>query len=100
MNNGHIGMKVVCVNDSPLPGHRWRPGEAPALNQVYTISGIHVDDDGDVVFNLQEICRHPDSILEWEDKNLGYGAHRFRPLRITDISIFTAMLAPRIKERA
>ena len=79
--NFHVGQKVVCIDDRQrnLPTNCVR-------GVVYTISDIYVHPQWGMKVYLHEIQAPP--------FNQGYFADRFRPVRTTDISIFTAMLAP------
>lgn len=77
MSNFHVGQQVVCIDDSPAanPWHRAYP---LVKRRVYTVHSLTngigcIDIDG--------------SGRAWEN-------WRFRPVHTTDISIFTAMLAP------
>lgn len=84
-----IGQQVVCVDDGddPFnPSGSWK-GDAPVKGAVYTIKdmGTHVW-YGHVCLGFVEI------INGGEAHEGRYNARRFRPLRKTDISIFTAML--------
>jgi hypothetical protein len=94
--NFHVGQKVVCVNDKEgLQGWGWNV--RPKKGSVYTVTAIGLTHSADPeqlpCILVAELERREDSPL-W--------AHRFRPIRTTDISVFTAMLVPtpRIKERA
>ena len=85
----HIGQLVVCVEDCPID-----TGDQSFTKlekgRVYTIRDYVTD----YVFSagshdaikLEEVVRN-----RWDDP---YGALRFRPVRKTDISIFTDMLNP------
>lgn len=101
----HVGMKVVCVIDGPdvrASGCRWADGEAVVEGQVYTLTRIFTDSDGNAIVWLREVERSPISKAFIGDE-AGYGAWRFRPVqtRKTDISIFTAMLdGAKERERA
>lgn len=95
-----IGQKVVCVDNSPHGDYNpFEPDERPQVGEVYTVRRILPDEStgGDVLW-LDEICRNEISIRQWNDPNLGYGAYRFKPVKETDISIFTAMLNPVTKK--
>ena len=111
MSNFHIGQKVVCINTWPqddVDNYGYGDEVGPVAGSVYTIRDIEWRDDGSegtpcVCVRLYEIT-NPVRIYTsggkgepWEQN---FGAYRFRPVKTTDISIFTAMLAPtpRIKE--
>ena len=94
----YIGQKVVCID--PTWGSatgskhqlRYCPN-LPELNAVYTIRGLH---QGSVLFIwLNEIHNQITTGTE-----PFFEAHKFRPVveASTDISIFTAMLGPKLKE--
>ncbi|QIG69385.1 hypothetical protein EVB79_015 [Rhizobium phage RHph_N3_13] len=72
------GVKVVCINDGPYGGYCWGKNEAPKVGQVYTIKAVLYFDG--VIFHLEEIKRDKEACDEWGNPDLGYGAHRFRPL--------------------
>lgn len=92
-----IGQKVVCVDARG----RFCAETQPVLNAIYTISGLHVDEDGDLICHLVEIARSDSAKQQWNNPNLGYDTRRFRPVieRKTDISIFTEMLTRKERER-
>lgn len=100
----HVGQKVVCVNNGNslnTPNAKWRDGERPAIGAVYTVRSIHLHEIGGQTLWLNEICRCDEAVREY-GPSVGYGSYRFRPVieRKTDISIFTEMLTPKVKERA
>jgi hypothetical protein len=76
-----VGMRVVCVDDS---------GFVPLLKKGKTYT---------VIALFGELTGSPDFIQIDERANAlpggnSWGRRRFRPVRDTDISVFTAMLAP------
>lgn len=80
----HVGQQVVCVDDghwAATNGHNFpiKKGEVVTISRSYK--------DGVWFVNLTE---HPE--CDWHDGQ--FLAARFRPVRKTDISIFTAMLQP------
>lgn len=90
-----VGMKVVCIDDSPLLGCGWSPGTKPTLDAVYTIRELGMTFHSKPGMRLVE--------LNLSGKFLGdsftdafYRAARFRPVveRKTDISIFQKLLTP------
>lgn len=86
-----IGQKVVCVEDK---GQRGRPPFAVKGN-IYTISDMVTLPDYCIgAVRLEELAHAMTEPHEW------LFAWRFRPVKETDISIFTAMLAPKPKEKA
>lgn len=89
----HVGQKVVCVDDSPGAFSKCR---LLALKQIYTVTayiprGIGAVSPTEIGIvdgvKLAEVDTGPD--FQW------FLASRFRPVKETDISIFTAMLAPK-----
>ena len=99
-----VGQKVVCVDDKDFAPFVVIRGElflqignldGLTKNNVYTIRSLDKDEfDGNIVVQLVEIIR---SITSDETKEPGYLPSRFRPVITTDISVFEAMLAPRVK---
>jgi hypothetical protein len=89
--NFHVGQKVVCVDDNPhYPQLPWTP---PQKGAVYTITSLFVE--------RRLLCV---TLAELQNKNpvgrdFGYVAHRFRPLRVTNIDVFLKMLEPQPKEK-
>lgn len=86
----HVGMKVVCVADD------WEqvggPERLPIKGEVYTIRSIAPGPDGIYVM-LVEIVNEPMHYRQGLCE-MDFHADAFRPVqrRVTDISIFTAML--------
>lgn len=86
----HIGQQVVCIMDN------WAdldPDEVcPVKGQVYTIREIIPYTDG-IHFRFEEIVNKPlhykEGLLECH-----FSFYAFRPVRKTNIDVFTAMLAP------
>ncbi len=91
--NWHVGMKVVCVDDSDGQCHR--NSGSLKRGEVYTISRIEADAFPELAVQVSELP------YRWYEF---VRASRFRPVqpRKTDISIFTDMLkhidAPMQKE--
>jgi hypothetical protein len=91
----HVGDPVECINDdgilfSVLPDGTPALPNRPKKGGVYTVRGF-VDDGG---VHLEEV-RNPTNV-RWSNA-IGEGAFlpsRFRLIRKSDISIFTAMLKP------
>lgn len=93
------GQKVECINDVAYNSiFGWSNSERPIKGAIYTIKRVYTFHNILCLW-LEEITRDQTSIAD-HGPNVGYGAYRFRPLisRPTDISIFTAMLGPRVKE--
>ena len=84
-----VGQKVVCVNDEFPEMQKIIAArnefELPVQDRVYEISKIHAP-KGVVKLQLKEVGE------PWN-----FRPNRFRPLITTEISVFEAMLAPRVK---
>lgn len=88
----YVGQKVVCVdsdweiheNSGPVPFST----PDPVKGAIYTIRDIEVKEDW-VGLRLEEITN-----LIFDGYETTYEACGFKPVRTTDISIFTQMLAP------
>lgn len=88
----HIGQQVVCVG-------RFKPSEHPMIypevGGIYTIRGFQdtLKDDELIFIWLEEIVNPP---VEWENGTYepSFDLRGFRPVRKTDISVFTEMLNP------
>lgn len=97
------GQEVVCVDaaiheewTTPGPGEVIFPGlDGLEQGAVYTIRELYFQGET-LCVRLEEIIREYDF---WGDCEVGFNAARFRPVVKTDISIFTAMLAPSPKKR-
>jgi hypothetical protein len=92
MSMFRIGQQVVCIKRGPW---RWHPQdggedvcqEGPKFGEVVTIDGFHWEDDRFLLLNGWPM--------------LAFDPFQFRPVKKTDISVFTAMLNPvRQKEKA
>ncbi len=78
----HVGQQVVCVDDGV---YKHIPDPTPLRkNAIYEIAGF-ADFDGTAALCLAELDHLPEE-EKW------FMPSRFRPVRKTDISIFTAML--------
>ncbi len=79
------GDDVVCINTKPIPGVSFSVDVSKHLTEgrTYRVSSVH-GDETDVFLRLVGIG--PPGELS------GFIATRFRPVRKTDISIFTALL--------
>ena len=97
MINWHVGMKVVCIDDSrPNSGYGDEP--VPILDEIYTIRSIrpwthnYGDKNWLEVFLVE--CRR--AVREYVSGTYepGFGSFRFKPLEEnrTDISVFTSIL--------
>jgi hypothetical protein len=95
----HVGQKVVCVDDS------WEhvPGESDGLDglkkgSIYTVRKAGLtgwDGRGPCLCIVEIVRRH----ISPKCDDAPYWERRFRPLveRETDISVFTAMLKPKLE---
>jgi hypothetical protein len=102
-----VGQRVVCVDDAFHPrgtaalvhGRSYLlSGKSHGLTRgsVYTVRSLAVAHDGGPAIHLEEIIRSPAHPVLGE---IPYRASRFRPVKETDISIFTAMLSPTPKQK-
>lgn len=95
----HIGMKVVCIEDLSFPCLRalWPNGWPiiPKIGKTYTVRDVFIDSDTNKLgLRLVEIrCGISGSGVE-----CGFSAVYFRPIVVTNIDVFTAMLAPAPKQ--
>jgi len=93
-----VGQKVVCVDNTPLPGIRVDQMDGLELGRVYTIREVIPDVKllaphfrwSKPGVTLVEIVRAPQRKL----RDGPYYAHRFEPLveHEVDISVFTELL--------
>lgn len=92
----HVGQLVVCVDDSPDPGFKWDPGDAPTKGMIYTVAKAGIGGSGRSVIALQEKPRPPAKIMagHW-----GYRVSRFRPVQDSALDIFRRAEAPAPTER-
>lgn len=93
----HVGQRVVCVDDSRYArGHGFEV--TPVKGSTYTIRDFAEREDG-LGVRLIEIV-NPEGNYRWRPglTECTFHIRRFRPVRDTDISIFTNMLVP-TKER-
>lgn len=100
----HVGQKVVCVvnkfNLDGIEGHV----TLPDVGSVYKIRAMKAYPNGlsKVGLWLEEIVNgpilHRPTSVAYSEPSFGYEA--FRPLdeRDVDISVFTKMLTPKVKE--
>lgn len=97
----HVGQQVVCIDDS-----QWRRDVVarwgialPSKGSVYTVCEILIGpSSGEPCIRLEEIVNPLCDFAEGRGEAM-FKARYFRPVRKTDISIFTAMLNP-VKEDA
>jgi hypothetical protein len=83
MTGFHIGQKVVCVDDVPLP-EGW-DGDPLVRGVIYTITAIYYE-YGSCGLLLREAVRSPRALQYWNSE-AGYYARRFRPLEEKSDSI-------------
>lgn len=74
-----IGQKVICINDTPIPGQPIRPGIAiPKKDKIYTVRDVYQTKmDGYWAILVEEIKNPPSPV--W-GKELGFRAIRFREI--------------------
>lgn len=93
MNTFHVGQRVVCIARGDWPRARAEGLRVPVRGQVYVIRDVYVDPNYDEVgVRLVEVVNPRDMLFNGEPWETGWLADEFRPVRETDISIFTAML--------
>lgn len=81
-----VGQQVVCIKRGAWNPPLYPQESGPIHGGVYTITAIH---KGRVTAGL---------ILDGFDPFVRWCASRFRPVKETDISIFTDMLVPTPKQ--
>lgn len=91
----HVGQRVVCVNAKRPAGRTYYNDEVfPVTGGVYTIRSMFIrQKTGALLLRLYEIVNKEGEYDEGFQE-AGFNCSRFRPVRDTDISIFTAMLNP------
>jgi hypothetical protein len=96
-----VGQRVVCVKrDAWTDALSQLPLEAdnfPVFGMVYTVRTIDAA-HGNLYLRFEEIVNAPRNYVNGLDE-CNFWAARFRPVKETDISIFTAMLAPTPKQK-
>lgn len=91
----HVGQRVVCVDDKS-PAVSWSGDLSwPTEGQIYTISWAGICPR----FNKQAVQLAEFPTVTDDGRNIRYQAKRFRPVKETNISIFTAMLSPAPKQK-
>ena len=86
--NFHVGQKVVCVDGKPsIRGSAWET--LPVKGSVYTIRDIHTEFGVRVEEIVNPVFPYIKGMME-----AYFNFTRFRPVRTTDISIFTACSRP------
>ena len=84
----HAGQRVICVEDGPIARADTPPGTPSGLCKgcIYTVAAVIYRDDTrtDACLLLREVQPYR--------KGACWGATRFRPVRRTDISVFTRLL--------
>ena len=59
MNDWRIGDLALCVNDRNTQGRRWNPRLGRVYRgQVYTVEGMFIDCDGDLLLILEGFPRN------------------------------------------
>ena len=99
----YVGQKVVCVDDV-FSSDGYGDECLPRKGQVYAVRWIGTEHTRPLCIRVDEITNLVraymiDRVRKWEPS---FGAYRFRPVvsRPTDISIFTAMLTDKQREKA
>jgi len=93
------GDMVVCIDASRTPDElRYIAeygdcGGTPVSGGIYTVANIYIAYDGDVMLELVEVSQPGNA--DWDP---GFVAHRFRPVRRTDISALQTLLVTPPKE--
>jgi hypothetical protein len=90
-----IDQLIVCVDDKFQPHRKTFVPNLPQRGQIYSIRDILVRDDDGPAFHLHEIVNAPRHFRvkgEIQFCEAAFYAWRFRPLKSTDISIFTEIL--------
>ena len=86
-----IGQKVVCVNDTP--NSEWKGPFLIEKGKTYTIREILVTPHNSITLKFKEIpSREGMPGYPKDHIDHGYRFERFRPLKNTNIDIFTSML--------
>lgn len=91
-----IGQQVVCIDDNfqDLLGREVNCPHRPVRGQVLTIRGIHEWEFANLIgFTFYEL-RNPEPAGPGMPDEAAFLSDCFRPVRKTDISIFTKMLTP------
>lgn len=99
----HVGQQVVCMHVWCRADTAYLRGERyPAKGGVYTVREIELPTDGEVYLRFEELVNPPRRTPApgTTSAEVCFAADKFRPVRKTDISIFTAMLSPAPKEGA
>jgi len=102
----NVGQKVVCVDSRPrIDGSGRRSGHGdeklPVRGAVYTVRAIVAgkpygyEHDGVLLEEIVNPVRRYRAPSGPVDAELFFAAWRFRPLRSTNIDVFTSMLRPR-----
>ena len=87
----HVGQQVVCIEDRYW--NPWVGDMSPVKGRVYTIREILIDAICRVGLRFEEIINAPHIYIDGQAERAFLG-DRFRPVRKTNIDVFTAMLAP------
>ena len=92
-----VGQQVVRIRCGKPTSH----GEkVPAIGGVYTIRNFAKRRDGKIGLRLEEIINKPRFYSDLGYEECAFCPDTFRPVRKTDISIFTALLVSSpIKEK-
>lgn len=98
MADFHIGQQVVCVGR--FAPHRWVKNY-PQVGSIYRIRGFRDIGDVNLLFIwLEEIVNPLAVFYDGHSEEPSFDLRGFRPVRKTDISVFTEMLNTQpIKEK-
>ncbi|UIY28734.1 hypothetical protein LZK73_18585 [Neorhizobium galegae] len=94
MRNFRVGQKVVCINDRGSPEF-WNGCRLARKGKVYTVRSIFYWGEQSLL-RLEEIVNPVFGYADGSEDEPGFEAEYFRPIvnRLTDISVFKAMLTP------
>ena len=104
----HVGQRVICVDDRPRVGVRAGRGDEamPKAGITYTIRTIlhreplGLDQDGVLLEEIVNPVRWYTAPAGPIRAELHFRVDRFRPVRTTNIDVFTRMLEPAPRESA
>jgi hypothetical protein len=90
-----IDQLIVCVDDQFRPNRKMFVPNLPVRGQIYSIRDVLWRDEEGAALHLHEIVNEPRLFRvrgAMQVCEAAFYAWRFRPLKETDISIFTEML--------
>ncbi len=81
--------QVVCINDKPMNGHTFWPGDPLVKGIVYTLIGMASKDTlGTRGYIVQGLCS---GSFSSNGEQFGYDQKHFGPIRRTSIEIFRSI---------